>query len=260
MSKLEFDDKRSRMVEQFNASPGAINRRAAIAGALALQPGHRVLDVGSGPGHQACEMWNAVGETGEIIGIDPSPTAIDISSQRASELSNVRFLPGTAEQLDFDTGRFDRVMSSQVFEYLDNTEPGLGEMFRVLKPGGRILIHDTDWGTLLWRSRDDARMSRITKAWADHVIDPHLPQRLAPKLRKAGFEDISATPVVHLELRYDPSYLSAVVMSFIAGYVETRGIPADEIKAWTDDLRSPETDYFFSLTEYIFTAVKPQDG
>ncbi len=64
MAKLEFDDEGSRLVEEFNASAGATARRARILQALALQPGDRVLDVGSGPGHQAFEMSSVVGAPG----------------------------------------------------------------------------------------------------------------------------------------------------------------------------------------------------
>ena len=51
MANLEFDDEVSRLVEEFNASAGATARRARIVDALALKPGDRLLDVGSGPGH-----------------------------------------------------------------------------------------------------------------------------------------------------------------------------------------------------------------
>ena len=51
MANLEFDDEVSRLVEEFNASAGATARRARIVDALALKPGDRLVDVGSGPGH-----------------------------------------------------------------------------------------------------------------------------------------------------------------------------------------------------------------
>jgi len=55
VAKLEFDDEGSRLVEEFNASAGATARRLKIMEALALKPGWRILDVGSGPGHQVFE-------------------------------------------------------------------------------------------------------------------------------------------------------------------------------------------------------------
>ena len=84
MGKLEFDDEGSRLVEEFNASIGATARRARILAALTLKPGDRVLDVGSGPGHQALEMSPVVGSSGQVEGIDPAESALEIARRRTS--------------------------------------------------------------------------------------------------------------------------------------------------------------------------------
>src|SRR5712691_3500901 len=102
MAKLEFDDEGSRLVEEFNASVGARARRVRILQALALKPRDRVLDVGSGPGHQAFEMASVVGDTGRIDGVDPAESALEIARRRCSELGNVSFQLGKASQLPFD--------------------------------------------------------------------------------------------------------------------------------------------------------------
>ena len=256
---LEFDDETSRVVEEFNASQGAIERRRRITATLALQPGEAILDVGSGPGNQVFEMAPIIGPEGRVQGIDPAESAIAIASRRCSGLSNVQFELGEAAQLPFDDKTFDAVMSSQVFEYLDNVSGGLQEMYRVLRPGGRVLIHDTDWGTLLWRSSDAQRMARVMVVWDKHLTDPHLPQTLASKLRDAGFGDIKAEPIVQLETEFDPGSVSGVLMRIIVGYVESQGIPAAEASAWKEDLENlgAAGDYLFSSNEYVFVGRKP---
>jgi len=258
MAKLEFDDEGARLVEEFNATVGATARRARILEVLALKPGHRVLDVGSGPGHQAFEISPLVGATGRIDGVDPSENALEIARRRCSELSNVRFQPGEASNLPFDEATFDAVMSSQVFEYLDDVAGGLAGIFRVLKPGGRVLIHDTDWGALLWHSSDPDRMARIMKIWDGHLADPHLPQTLGRKLTDAGFKNVCAEAVVQVEANYDPSSVGAFLMKFLVGYVVSQGISESEADGWADDLRAlgSSGNWFFSSNEYIFTAHK----
>jgi arsenite methyltransferase len=259
MAKLEFDDEGSRLVEEFNTSAGATARRARILQALALTRGDRVLDVGSGPGHQAFEMATVVRDTGRIDGVDPAESAVEIARQRCAALGNVSFHLGAASHLPFDDATFNAVMSSQVFEYLDDVVGGLSEMFRVLKPGGRVLIHDTDWGTLLWHASDPERMARMMAIWDRHLMDPHLPQTLGQRLSNAGFKNVRAEPVVHLETSYDPISVSAILMKFVVSYVVTQGVSQSEADAWADDLRAvgARGDYFFSLNEYIFTADKP---
>ncbi len=254
MAKLEFDDEGSRLVEEFNASAGATARKA-----LALKRGDRVLDVGSGPGHQAFDMSSVVGATGRIDGVDSAESAVETSRRRCSELGNVSFQFGEASKLPFDDATFDAVMSSQVFEYLDDVASGLAQMFRVLKSGGRVLIHDTDWGAALWHSSDPGLMARIMKIWDGHLADPHLPQSLGRKLADAGFKNVRAEAIVQVETNYDPSSVSATLMKFVIGYVVSQGVSQSEVNAWADDLRSlgSSGDYFFSSNEYIFTADKP---
>jgi SAM-dependent methyltransferase len=231
---LEFDDETSRVVEAFNSSQGARERRRRIIAALALKVGEEILDVGSGPGHQIFEMSPAVGPAGGARGIDPAESAIAIASRRCSGLSNVHFELGNAEQLPFEDETFDAVT------------------------GGRVLIHDTDWGALLWRSSDAQRMARILKAWDGHLANPYLPQTLAPKLRAAGFSDIKVEPVIQLETDFDPGSVSGVLMNFISGYVESQGISTAEASAWREDLEKlgAAGDYFFSSNEYIFVGRK----
>jgi len=256
---LEFDDELSRVVETFNGSPGAMERRRRISLALAPQPGESILDVGSGPGNQAYELSPLVSPGGAIEGVDPAESAIAISSRRCSGLTNTKFKIGDAEQLPYADSAFDAVMSSQVFEYLNNVSGGLQEIYRVLRPGGRVLIHDTDWGALLWRSSDMQRMARVMDVWDRHLADPNLPQSLGSKLRETGFAEIKVEPIVQIETEFDPGSVSGVLMQFITGYVESQGIPASEATAWKEDLErlGAAGDYFFSSNEYIFLGGKP---
>jgi len=259
MAKLEFDDELSRIVEVFNASSGAVARRKKILKALELTTGDRALDVGSGPGNQAFEMSPIVGDSGHIDGVDSAEGAIKIARQRCSELKNVNFQVGEATNLPFNNETFDVVMSSKVFEFLDDVAAAIAEMYRVLKPGGRVLIHDTDWGATLWYSRDPVRMARIMEIWDRHLADPHLPQTLNRKLAVAGFKNMCTDPFVQIETKYDPNSVSGVLMSFIEGYAVSQGVAQSEASDWTEDLRAigSNGDYFFSLNEYIFTAIKP---
>ena len=256
---LEFDDETSRVVEEFNRSQGAIERRRRISATLALKAGETVLDVGSGPGNQIFEMSSIVGAGGRVQGIDPAESAMAIASRRCSGLSNVSFEIGNASQLPFDDNTFDAVMSSQVFEYLEDAKGGLQEIYRVLRPKGRVLIHDTDWGALLWKSSDPQRMARVMEVWDRHLADPHLPQTLASKLRDAGFTDINAEPIVQIETEFDPGSVSGVLMNFIVGYVESQGISTSESSAWKEDLENLGIagNYFFSSNEYMFVGRKP---
>ena len=260
MSKSEFDDEFLRLVEEFNTSAGAVERRSKILRALDLKPGDHILDIGSGPGHQVAEIAPLIAPNGVVNGIDVADSAIAIARQRWAGLDNVEFSLGNAYKLPFGDSTFDAVMSSQVFEYLDDVARALSEAFRVLKPKGRILIHGTEWGALLWKSNDAERMERIMSIWDGHLADPHLPQTLAKKFADAGFGSAKAEPVVHVETSYDSSSMSAILMKFMVGYVVSQGVSQNEADAWVADLLilGASGDYFFNSNEYIFTAERPE--
>ncbi|MGP3952190.1 class I SAM-dependent methyltransferase [Streptomyces sp. 7N604] len=121
-------------------------RRRVFSGLVALsgaRPGDRVLDVGCGPGYLTRLVAAAVAPDGSTVGIDPSPTVIEYA-RRKNRNAHCSFALGTAEALDARDGSFDVVVSSLMLHHLPaKLQPtALGEMFRVLRPGGRLLVAD----------------------------------------------------------------------------------------------------------------------
>ena len=82
MTKLEFDDEFSRLMEEFNVSAGAVERRARILAALDLKTGMHVLDVGCGPGHQAYEIARVIGSDGRAEGVDSAEGSVETGRRR----------------------------------------------------------------------------------------------------------------------------------------------------------------------------------
>lgn len=109
-----------------------------------LEPGERVVDIGSGAGIDSLIAAKMVGPEGEVIGIDMTPAML-AKAETAADLSgidNVSFSLGFAEDLPVDDGWADVVISNGVLNLFPNKAAGLSEMARVLKPGGRLQIAD----------------------------------------------------------------------------------------------------------------------
>lgn len=256
---LKFDEEASRSSEATYLTPDVVEQRRAVRAALALRPGEKVLDIGSGPGLLAHEVAAEVGAAGSVDGIDPSESMLTLARRRRPPdgAAEMRFVAGDACTLPFADGSFDAVVSTQVYEYVQEMPAALGEAYRVLRPGGRLLVLDTDWGSIVWHSRDAERMRRVLAAWDEHLVDPYLPRRLTRLLSDARFSVARRETIPLLNAGYDPSTFSAGLMGFITDFVPGRqGLTEADAEAWAEDLKALGDDYFFSLNRYLFLAVR----
>jgi SAM-dependent methyltransferase len=109
-----------------------------------LRPGDRVVDVGCGAGIDSLIAAGMVGPEGRVIGVDMTPRMLE-KSRRAAEvagLDNVEFHEAYAEELPVPDGWADVVISNGVLNLMPDKPAVLGDMFRALKPGGRLQIGD----------------------------------------------------------------------------------------------------------------------
>jgi ubiquinone/menaquinone biosynthesis C-methylase UbiE len=171
--------------------------------------------------------------------------------------ATVRFVVGEALRLPFADMSFDAVTATQAYEYVPEISGALAEARRALRPGGRVLVLDTDWGSLVWHCSDPARMRRVLAAWDEHVADPYLPRRLNRLLVNAGFSPARRQVHPIFNTGYEEHTFSAAMIGLVAAFVPGRaGVTQTEAQAWRSDLAALGEDYFFSLNRYLFLAVK----
>jgi SAM-dependent methyltransferase len=255
---LQFDEEASRRVMEAYTTPDVVAQRQVTLEALKLAQGERVLDVGSGPGMLAVEMAQAVGPGGAVHGIDVSDSMLEIARrQKVPEgTAPMAFENAEAGALPFEDDSFDAAVSTQVYEYVPDIAGALAEVHRVLRPGGRLLILDTHWDSLVWHSPDPERMHRVLLAWEDHLAHVDLPQRLNGFLHDGGFAVRDRFAWTLLNAGWDEDAFSARLIPTVAAYVPGHGgVTEEEADGWAQELRSLGRDYFFSLTRYVFLAV-----
>jgi len=118
-------------------------RKLTVDNAL-INPGDSVLDVGCGTG-EVTLLAKTRAKDGKVYGIDPAPEMIDVARKKAARKKlDVDFRVGVIESLPFPDSSLDVVTSSLMMHHLpeDLKVRGLAETYRVLKPGGRLLIAD----------------------------------------------------------------------------------------------------------------------
>jgi SAM-dependent methyltransferase len=186
---------------------------------------------------------------------------LDLARRRCEEFDNVTFKQGDIMSIPVEDESFDRAVCVQVLEYVAPATAALSEIKRTLRPGGRVVIWDIDWGTVVWHSSDGDLTEQILKAWDQHLAHPSLPRSLAPRLREAGFGEVEATGHVFSTIStLDPETYGAAIIPLIASYVTSNGLIDDNaVKTWVDDQRSlsEKGEFYFAGVQFCFSAVKP---
>jgi arsenite methyltransferase len=252
---IRYDEGPARRIRALSDTPEMQAQRRRVLELLVPRQGERIVDVGCGPGHLAREIADAVGPDGQVSGVDVSEQMLALAADTGVEL-----VQASGTTLPFEDCAFDAAVATQTYEFVEDLPAAFAELHRVLRAGGRALILDTDWDSIVWHSSDPQLMRRVLDGWRRRVADPHLPRTLAARLQDAGFE-VTRREVFAI---FDPSggersYSARQIDHLGASAI---GVPDHEIEAWAADLRdlARTGDYFFSLNRYIFLAGKPSSN
>jgi arsenite methyltransferase len=125
----------------------AVESFAGVANLFSMRPlvlGERVVDVGSGAGFDSFVAAHQVGATGKVVGVDMTEEMLAKSRSTAKTLglSNVEFCEGLVERLPIDDSWADAVISNGVINLCADKKATFSEIFRVLRPGGRLQFAD----------------------------------------------------------------------------------------------------------------------
>ena len=256
---VEFDEEAARSLERSYQTEDIAEQRRRTLAAIDLQSGESALDVGCGPGFLVREMAEHVGPQGRTVGIDSSEQMLALAARRTADMPQVALIEGRIEDSGIKDDSFDAVCCSQVLLFLADTGAALSEFRRVLKPGGRLAIIETDWRGVVLNAADDALTRRMFAAWDAAQVTPNLPVRLKSILEDTGFSDVEIEGIPIINTSFGPEGFSGGMLRGVAKKAQATGfVSNDEAKAWIEDLkaRNAAGDYFFCVNRFLFKGVK----
>ena len=176
--------------EELRAVPGGSNLGLGCGNPVALaylREGETVLDLGSGAGFDCFLAAQRVGKRGRVIGVDMTPEMVQKARENAKkgEYDNVEFRLGEIESLPLPDNAVDAVISNCVINLSPDKAKVFKEAFRVLKPGGRIMISDM---VLLKELPDSVRNS--VEAYVGCLSGAIMKPEYIALIEKAGFQQV----------------------------------------------------------------------
>lgn len=172
---LFFLGRHRRLLDEFVTRSGA-------------RPGERALDIGCGPGKLVRALGAVVGPKGSAVGVDPSATAVT-DNRRRDRAAHHRYEVGPAQDLPLPDDAFDIVTCTFVMHHIPEAHraAALAQMWRVLRPGGRVLLADASPSPRMRRA-----LSVLLRDGGDPFADADI-RHYTELLRALGFTELTYT-------------------------------------------------------------------
>lgn len=186
------------MLDVQESMPSVLRLRDWARGMLAVQPGSTVVDVGCGTGGQIRQYADLVGPAGRAVGVEPH-AGMRAEATSRGQGSPATYLDGDATALPFDDASVDAVICERVFQHLPDPDAAMREIVRVLKPGGRAVLIDSDWGSMVVSPSDPDVLGRVNAHRFATTPNPFAGRLFRGQMVRAGLvpdPDVAATAVV----------------------------------------------------------------
>ncbi|MFG1797482.1 methyltransferase domain-containing protein [Nocardia sp. NPDC049149] len=241
------------------ALPGIRRLRNWAHDALGLRLGEHAVDIGSGTGTEVMAFAETVGPNGSAVGVEPDPNLLASAERRAAAAgSTAKFHSGDAYGLPFGADSFDAALCERVFQHLTAPARAASEIARVLRPGGRVVVMDSDWGTAIVHPGDRQVVRDVIDTLLSATTNPYSGRRLPGLLTKAGLviDEVGSHALVQ-----DRTVGVGSLVTRISAMAVARGVITEQQREHLiDDLEAgaKSGDIHLSVTMFAVLAHKPR--
>jgi SAM-dependent methyltransferase len=214
-------------LERIEERTGAAELRAESYRLLGLKRGANCVDVGCGAGHAVAEL---AAKGLKVTGVDTDVEAIAAARERAP---GAMFHVARSDDLPLEDESMDGYRAVRLFHLLEDPLPTVAEAWRVLRPGGRVVLGGQDYGFLLVDSTDQDLTDVVLLGLESRSVAPRAARSLRDNLLDTGFQDVEV--VVRTEVVTDHAVMAQQLKTAAAAAVDKALITQDDADSWLKD-------------------------
>jgi len=225
---------------------------------LNIASGSSVLDIGCGTGDDVLALAELVGLNGKVVGLDNSKSLIEQANERSKQKQfPFEFRVGDVYKLNFADNTFDGCRADRVFQHLQDRHQALSEMIRVTRPGGRIVVFDPDWDTMIVEAPDRDLTRKIIDHFVDQlVLNPWCGRESYKLFQQLGLENVVVADTATFVLMDFSTAKQLWKFDEVADLIrEENPILADKVESWESYLKQADDEGVFFGAVTGFTVV-----
>jgi ubiquinone/menaquinone biosynthesis C-methylase UbiE len=223
---------------------------------LDVRRGHVVVDLGCGPGANLTAFAQAVGPTGQVLGIDSDPSAVTEASRVTAGYPAVAVEHGDVHSLRLADRSVDRVHTDRVLQHVADPRAVVAEVARVLRPGGAAGFAEPDWDTLVVDHPDPEIPAAYRRFVTDRVVrNSRIGRQLPGLCEDSRLTVTQVTPVTAVFRDVAEADRLFGFQRVTRRAVEAGYLTSGDAEAWLDHLRTGRL--FASVTLFLTLGEAP---
>jgi ubiquinone/menaquinone biosynthesis C-methylase UbiE len=239
----EFQQYKNTILEMMNPPAGSIT-----------------ADLGCGLGFDVRRLAKLVGSGGRAIGVDASLTLLESARAASEGFPAVDFIQADIHSLPFASGLLHSCKVDRTLQHVERPDAVLSEIFRTVRPGGRVVCADPDWGTFAIEAStlgnaEHPVARQVAQLWSQDIRNPRMGHDLGKLLEETGFVDLQVKETV----LSTPTFQSSdIVFDITQSALRLAASSAsDEPLAWLAELREGVNPVYCSVTLVMNLARRP---